>query len=260
MSDDTDEPLPLLEAERFDEAFLRLWRPHPDDHALQLAGIQALLEDEALGAGARLLDVCGGHGRIARPLAMRGYRVTCVDASPAMLEHGRAAHGGDMVTFVCADARRLEPGQHGLDAEPWDAALLVQQSFGYFATDIEHAQMMRAIGHCLRPGAVLIFDVVQRDFAATAVAPRTWHELPDGRAVLHTFEFDPIAGRSHESVRVEGEPLQATRRWSLRLFNLTELAHLLHAGQLVIEAAFGDYDLRPFHVGEPRLVVLARRS
>ena len=41
-------------------------------------------ETARLGAGLRILDVGGGDGRDAIPLARRGHRVTILDRSPAV--------------------------------------------------------------------------------------------------------------------------------------------------------------------------------
>jgi len=53
--------------------------------------------------GCRILDLCCGAGQIARGLTERGYRVTGVDGSEAMLEFARANAPG--AEFIRADAR-----------------------------------------------------------------------------------------------------------------------------------------------------------
>ncbi|HEU0175913.1 MAG TPA: methyltransferase domain-containing protein [Blastocatellia bacterium] len=53
--------------------------------------------------GCRILDLCCGAGQIAYGLAERGYRVTGLDGSEAMLEFARANAPG--VEFIRADAR-----------------------------------------------------------------------------------------------------------------------------------------------------------
>jgi 2-polyprenyl-3-methyl-5-hydroxy-6-metoxy-1,4-benzoquinol methylase len=59
---------------------------------------------------ARLLDVGGGPGTYAAPLARRGYRVHLVDPVPLHVEQARQAAGSDTASgFTAAggDAREL---------------------------------------------------------------------------------------------------------------------------------------------------------
>ncbi len=54
------------------------WFPlSEDEHSAQLAGLGGLL-----GAGARVLDLGAGDGRIAVPLAEAGHRVVAIDSDP----------------------------------------------------------------------------------------------------------------------------------------------------------------------------------
>jgi SAM-dependent methyltransferase len=53
--------------------------------------------------GCRILDLCCGAGQISRGLTERGYRVTGVDGSEAMLEFARA--NAPSAEFIRADAR-----------------------------------------------------------------------------------------------------------------------------------------------------------
>jgi ubiquinone/menaquinone biosynthesis C-methylase UbiE len=55
--------------------------------------------------GRRLLDIAGGTGNYGQVFAARGYRVTVVDAEPAMLERAAAKLGPDR--SVAGDAQSL---------------------------------------------------------------------------------------------------------------------------------------------------------
>jgi SAM-dependent methyltransferase len=54
-------------------------------------------------AGGRILDLCCGTGQLAHALATRGFRVTGIDGSVAMLRHARENAPG--AEFILADAR-----------------------------------------------------------------------------------------------------------------------------------------------------------
>ncbi len=58
--------------------------------ALEVEAAVALL---GLPPGARILDLCCGHGRHAVELAARGYRVCGQDLCPLFLERAYMGHG-----------------------------------------------------------------------------------------------------------------------------------------------------------------------
>jgi SAM-dependent methyltransferase len=54
--------------------------------------------------GARILEIGAGLGKFSLPLIQRGFRMTCVDLSPVMLERLKAAAGVNDVETIVADA------------------------------------------------------------------------------------------------------------------------------------------------------------
>jgi 2-polyprenyl-3-methyl-5-hydroxy-6-metoxy-1,4-benzoquinol methylase len=66
--------------------------------------IDLLLGDAGPAAGSRLLDFGCGVGRLARPLARRGYRIVAADVSPQMLAHcARYCEGLAGIEYVLSD-------------------------------------------------------------------------------------------------------------------------------------------------------------
>ncbi|WP_328325506.1 MULTISPECIES: class I SAM-dependent methyltransferase [unclassified Streptomyces] len=63
---------------------------------------------EAVPAGASVLELGSGAGRVTRPLAERGFTVTAVDESPGMLEQ---IEGVDRVRTVCSPIEKLDTGE-----------------------------------------------------------------------------------------------------------------------------------------------------
>src|SRR5258708_7220925 len=142
-----------------------------------------LLERLLPGPPARVLDVGGGPGTFAAPLARRGYRVHLVDPVRLHVEQARQAAGSDpAVGFTAAlgDARELsEP------AASQDAVLL----FGplYHLTEAAHrAQALSQARRGLRPGGRLLA------LAGSPVPP-----LLDGlyQGWLDDPDFSPIVDR-----------------------------------------------------------------
>jgi len=116
--------------------------------------------EEALnrfGDGRReaILDMGCGTGGHAIPLARRGYRVTGIDRSAAMIEIAKrkAAEGPMNVAWHVGDVRSTRvPGT-------FDAALLMFAVLGYQTSNADVLGTLRNARRHLRPGGVLVFDV-----------------------------------------------------------------------------------------------------
>jgi SAM-dependent methyltransferase len=67
--------------------------------------IGPLLHAAGVRTGAKVLDLCCGHGNVSEALAARGCKVTGADFSPAMLEMARQRAPG--ATLIGADAQNL---------------------------------------------------------------------------------------------------------------------------------------------------------
>jgi predicted TPR repeat methyltransferase len=117
-------------------------------------GALAEFLNEIFGAAeekvASVLDVCCGTGLLAAELAARGYRVTGVDASEAMLARARRLLG--------PHATLIHATLPDLPVEPtFDAATCTLDGFTYLAPTAL-APTAEAIAGVLRPAGWLVFD------------------------------------------------------------------------------------------------------
>ncbi|OIP30992.1 MAG: hypothetical protein AUK47_23530 [Deltaproteobacteria bacterium CG2_30_63_29] len=237
----------------FDESYRRLWAPVLGEERTrwEVDGLCALLQH--LGPNLTIVDVCGGDGRVARPIAAEGHQVVVVDVSRSMLQSGAAQVGGGDVVFVQGDARALPL------CGTADVAFNIFSSFGFFEAEEAHLQMLRAIAAALKPGGYLILDTIHRDHAAHQAPIKTWFELDDRTRVLRSFEFDPIAGRSHEQLRAFQQQGEVSKQWSCRIFTGTEFDTMLRAAGLLPEFWFNGFTFEPFGPDSPRLLLVARK-
>ena len=101
--------------------------------------------------GCRVLDLCCGSGHVTKELLARGYEVTGVDSSAALIEHAREALPG--VRFIVQDVRELQ-----LETQ-FDAILSTFDSLNHILTlDGLRQVLLRARG-VLRPGGLFVFDM-----------------------------------------------------------------------------------------------------
>lgn len=115
-------------------------------HALYEAKRRVLVDEFSGRERLRILDVGGGYGRIAGPLAEL-HDVTLCDVSPEMLEEARGRWPG--LTLVEADARRLPFA----DSE-FDVVLAVD----LLAHLPDLAEGLAELARVARPGGKVVFD------------------------------------------------------------------------------------------------------
>jgi SAM-dependent methyltransferase len=134
---------------------------------------------------ADVLDVCCGTGLLAAELAARGYRVTGVDASGAMLARARALLGPH-ATLIHATLPDLPLEM------TFDAATCTLDGFTYLAP-AALAPSVEAIARVLRPAGWLVFDVhTDAMMALTSSRPIVSGEQ-DGHRFVILAEVDPDA-------------------------------------------------------------------
>lgn len=139
------------------------WPDAVDDPAS--VGLLDLLGDVA---GAQVLDVACGHGRISRELARRGAHVVGVDVSAALLAKAEALEAAAPfgIRYVHADISAVPP----LEAAAFDA---VTCNFGL--SDIDDLDgCLAAVARALRPGGRFVFAVLHPCFAGGGDVSGSW--------------------------------------------------------------------------------------
>lgn len=114
--------------------------------------------------GARLLDLGCGTGIDAAYLAARGYAVTALDASPAMVVRAnerlrRAAVEGRAFNVAIQDLEQLAVDSSGAEAVDFDGAY---SNFGALNCLADLSAVSAALAPRLRPGGLLVAAVIGR--------------------------------------------------------------------------------------------------
>jgi SAM-dependent methyltransferase len=240
--------------ELFSDDYLRTV-PIPTNKAIakQVDFIEARL---GLAKGATILDVGCGLGLHAIELTRRGYLVVGLDLSLPMLSRAadEAQDQGFKINFLHADMREMN------FEGAFDAVLLWGTTLGYF-DDETNKGVLERIHRALKPGGLLLLEVVNRDFAVKSQPNLVWFQ-GDGCVVMEETAFNFIASRLSVKRNVildDGRQRETT--YSIRLYSLHELGQVLHLrGFRVVEitgreATPGVY----FGADSPKLIILAER-
>lgn len=211
----------------------------------------------ALPAGARVLDLGCGHGRILVELAARGLELTGVDLDEASLALAREAlaQRGLQAELVRDDLRNVPR------ARPYDAVLIWLHTFGYYEPDSEDERLIEHVAGALLPGGALLNDLRNREWALFYGPRKDWMQLPDGAPVLMRRRFDLRASRmitTETLVEPDGREQQA--EISARLYTLTEYERMVERAGLTVSDVWGDTDGGPYGMQSPHMIVLARRA
>jgi SAM-dependent methyltransferase len=101
--------------------------------------------------GASVLDVCCGSGHVTKELVARGYKITGIDASAALIAQARRDLPG--VDFQVQDARAIR-----LDTR-YDAALSTFDSLNHIMRLDELRKVFEGIQGALMPDGLFVFDM-----------------------------------------------------------------------------------------------------
>ena len=129
------------------------------NYAAECDAIEELFRRYSATPPRALLDLGCGTGTHALLLSERGYAVTGVDRSPAMLALAREKIENAVTRvrvrpeFLEGDIRALQLGR------TFDAALMLFAVLGYQTSDADVSAAMRSVASHLRPGGVFICDL-----------------------------------------------------------------------------------------------------
>lgn len=148
----------------------------------------------------RILDIGCGTGRHSIELARRGYDVTGIDLSSAMLERARAnaAAADCRVSFIQADARSLS------FSEEFDVVIMLcEGGFPLMETDEMNYEILRSAARALKQHGLFIFTTLNGLFPLFhSVKEFLAKESGEGNATYSENSFDLMTFRDHNVTTV----------------------------------------------------------
>jgi len=204
-----------------------MWlRALPPEHTARQA--DALAQALAVPAGAEVLDVPCGAGRLSLALAQRGYAMTAVDYSTEFLAHARSADAGAVVHWERRDMRDL----------PWparfDAAFCVGNSFGYLDDD-GNATFLAAVASALKPGARFVLETpMVIENLLGHLQERAWWKVGEIYLLVENA-YDHRSTRLDITYTFVANGRVEVRRGSHRAYSYRELVALIEGAGFSVE-------------------------
>ena len=238
-----------------------------------LAGDVGFYVDAAQRAGAPVLELGCGTGRITLPIAEAGVEIVGLDRAASMLDVARrkiAATSADVrgrITLVEGDMREIALPQR------FTAVLIPFRAFLHLLTADDQRRALRSIRAHLVEDGRLVFNVFDPRLETIATYAGTL-----GGALKRESEFvHPESGRRvvvwdtrrydlerqvleqywiYEELDEDGRAtnrtyVPLTLRWVYRY----EMQHLLESCGFGIEALYGDFERGPFRAGHEQIWV-----
>jgi len=247
------------------ELFLKLHERGLEQSETEAKAIAALLKRHGMPEGGSILDAPCGIGRHSIHLARLGHRVSGIDLSPVYIE--RANHFrqklkiGDGLELRVGDLRNV--GKL-LEGRPFDAAINMWQSLGYWDDETDRSILRQFHGLTTAKG-LLIVDVLNRDNLVKYLTPFGLTRFDDGteqhehrRLNFETSQLELV----WEFYNRQGEDLKhkSTAKVRFRVYSLHELRGLLaSAGWQPLEEV-GSFALDPVSPERKRLIVVSSKA
>ncbi|MGA5699703.1 methyltransferase domain-containing protein [Peterkaempfera bronchialis] len=134
-----------------------------------------------------VLEVCCGTGLMLEQLALRGFKVTGLDRSAAMLDHARKRLG-DEVPLLHAELPSIPVDRR------FDAVISPGAAFNYLPGEDDLAATFRAVAEVLRPGGSFVFDILSRTMMDGHAGRSVWAADLGDLAFIWEFSNSPSGG------------------------------------------------------------------
>ena len=176
-----------------------------------------------LQPGARVLDLCGGHGRHSIELAQKGMVSSVVDYSDFLIEHGQAlaSDRGLNIDFLQADARKT-----GLPDSSFDCALVLGNSLGYLSDKDADREILEETRRLLTPCGKILVDVTDGRSVEENFVPSAWHEIGEDTVVCRQREILDGRVNAREMVICKKDGLIRDKTYSIKLYEPEQLLDL----------------------------------
>lgn len=226
---------PSWEAMYADEKFSWFWPPayEPNADPPELASILTLLNAQP---GARILDLACGLGWLTIPLALRGFQVTALDLSTALLSRAKQAaeRAGAAIEWVQGDMRHL-PDEW---TNSFDFVIFTLSEFGCFTEQADNQKVLNEVARILQGNGRFLLDiVVNRDGLVNQGDTINYLE-GDGFFVVQQWSLDLLTGIHKRVFRWYDKGQLQETQWQIQTYTPPEVKQMLEQAGFQVLGAY----------------------
>ena len=239
------------------EAYDRRHRARFAEAELTAAFLAELVPGKGPAAAGRprVLELGIGTGRLALPLVAKGFEVSGIDSSPAMLARLRAKPGGAALAVVEGDFAAVESIVEG----EYDVVLIAFNSL--FELLDQDSQCRCVIGAAARlaPGGVFVVEALAPELTRLEQSLSVL-SLGAEEVVLQATSHDPLRQvvRGHDVVLSGGDSVRLLP-WSIRYASVPEIDLMARLAGLELRERWGGWQREPFTAASSRHVSVYAR-
>ncbi|MDK1473479.1 class I SAM-dependent methyltransferase [Streptomyces sp. 549] len=191
--------------------------------------------------GGRVLELAIGTGRLALPLAARGFALEGIEGSPAMVEQLRAKPGGSEIPVTIGDMAEVS-----VDG-PFQMSYLVFNTLFNLPSQARQVDCFRNVAEVLAPGGLFVVECFVQDLTEfdrhQRVATRS---LAEDSVNMEFLLHDPVTQAvtfQRVTFDAHGTTLRPLR---LRYCWPSELDLMARLAGMSLRERFADWDRSPF--------------
>jgi SAM-dependent methyltransferase len=186
-----------------------------------------------LPSPARIVDFGAGTGRIAVPLAGKGYQVLAVEPCREMLEQLSNKPGGEKVETFCGKIEEFD------SLKPFGMAICIFTVLIYILDEGEMEKSIEVMGKAIKSDGYLLIDIPTRALFGSGSF--------QGRHFYRTITIDPAANdlyryKEKTQVRIDGQNKSYSDEFDIRFWQEDYVMSLMRKNGLTpVKDLSGDF-------------------
>jgi SAM-dependent methyltransferase len=232
----------------FDSPYYHLLYRDRDAHEAEFF-LQNLLKRFSIATDSSILDIACGKGRHSVYLHSKGFRVTGIDLSQSSIEYAKQ-YETEGLQFVVHDMR--QPFQAGA----FDYVLNLFTSFGYFDTDRENIDVLKAARTNLKPSGYFVLDFLNTGHTLKHLKRA---ELKQREHIDFIITREVRNGFLLKSIRFTDHDIDFFFQEKVKTLYKNDFEKYFKESSLEIVQTFGNYALEPFDpIESPRCIFILK--